>query len=1016
MNSQRKNEARARGGGWALMKKAWPAFAGCAFAFLLGGVLLPVEIAYDWTIPLYLTAGLIALAAAGLIVLIALELARYGKTADESLAQMASQLDDFGRGDVKYVSTRHHHQALDDFQGVLNRALNSYSSLRFIYRTSEADRAFDEKIAAGVVLGFPEFVDRLPHEIERNANFRSAVVFVKSLGEGAGDPSPMRDLHEALMEAFPSSLIGLYDDATFVLYDRDVSSFRALRETLERLVGSYKSMKVARGADIASIAYCKAGASVYPYVPLTSLVDEGLAELRKSEGVSITSDVSKVYYPHAILTEDNKRIVYFATVESFEGLFDKAKTYSSAVQALRKYANWLAAQVGFTATGFLSYYPETEQYDLVFEGHRDPASASFSKLGVRIKQASIDPFYREALNDAFFASCDAEELPPSLSGPLMNLGVASFCFFAVHSGEEKRGFVYFTSLEKRAALSMLEREMLSRYASLASSFIVSAQEKSKTAENSAVIEALSDRTGKYIYSLDRTSHRLTYLSRNLKRAYPEAKEGDLCYKALRGEGSPCSHCPLSHGVDHRIIERISSTECAISALIYKGVRKGQSTILIEDTGRENVKSSNRFLDPSLLVRNREALALDLSRQLKQRDSGYVLGLRLLNHEELIKKATGSDAASIMEMVAKSIRDAGYGDIVYRLGDFELLFLLKSYQKNKILGLVEEVAEITKGPFDYQLIKLEPEYSYCFVGYPGEAQTPREIVSLVESELNRSEGFGPGQVVQVADNHPRFALREDYVDDLLSKTLARDVVPIAIQPLYQANTKKIASIDVFARLFTASGDQIPSGELFAAAGRKKILEKVDLGALWSAGKFIDDHDEDALSKSSIEFIGVRLGVASIKNPDFVLEVKRFFGKYALPKRYLHFLVDVRVCLENKESVKAIMADLSPYGIVWEGISANEENVSLDEMKALGIGCLRSEMSLISRAATNSKDYQAISRFVYAATRAGFRLACCGIETEEERQIAEHLEFPLLSGYYLSEPLSENDFLQTLAFAK
>ena len=1000
----------------ALFKMLQPLFAVLLGLLILAAVGIPLAIGFQLNVLLYIFCVLIVLFVAALLVLGYRAIKTYGKAADDSFAEMTGQLKDFSHGDIKLLSTRHYSPSLDQFQDVLNSTISSYSSLRFIYKTSEADRQVDEGIAAGVVLPFPEFNDHLPHEIQRNLNFRSALVFVQSLGDGAADPSTLRELHEAIMETFPSSLVGLYNDTTFALYDREVSSFRALREKLERLVSGYKSLKANRGTNITNLAYCKVGAAVYPYVPLTSLIDDGLLELKKSEGVSITSDISKVYYPHAILTEDNKRIIYFATVENYEALYGKATSSSESLQALRKYGAWLASQIGFSAAGFLSYYLETDQYDLVFETHKDPSSASFSKLGDHVKAPAIDPFYEEALKDVFFASSDVNELPPALSAPLGNLGIASFYFAAVKSDGIKRGFIYFTGFEKRQFLSMVERELLSRYASLASSFIVDLQEKSKAEENSAVVEALSDRSGKFIYSLDRATYKLTYLSKNLQRAYPTAKRGDICYKVLRDEAAPCAHCPLSHGVERRIIEKLSSTECAISVLLYKGAWKGQSTILIEDTGRENVKSSNRFLDQTLLIRNRESLALDLSRQLKQHENGYVVALRLLNLPDLIKKAPGSDTNSIMAMVTKNIRDAGHGDIVYRLGDIDLVFLLKSYPKNKIAGLVEELSEVVRGPLEYQFIKLEPQYAFASIGYPTEAQTSREIMSLSESELNRSASFGPGFLTQVADNHPRKAHREDYVDDLLQKTLSRDIMPIAIQPIYQAGAHKIVSIDILARLFTSEGDQIPSGELFAAAGRNNLVDKVDLGALWSAGRLAEDYNENYFSKSNIGSMSIRLSGVALRDPSFVGNVRRFFEKYQLPKRYLHFLIEISMFADYKQDLKNIMDALAPYGIVWEMSSVNEDNFSLEELKAFGIVDLRTEMSFISRATNNPNDYQTCSRMVYMANRAGFNVMCCGIETEEEKDVAEHLEMPLLSGYYLSKPLKESDFIQLLAYAK
>jgi hypothetical protein len=51
----------------------------------------------------------------------------------------------------------------------------------------------------------------------------------------------------------------------------------------------------------------------------------------------------------------------------------------------------------------------------------------------------------------------------------------------------------------------------------------------------------------------------------MKKAFPDAKVGDVCFKVLRSDhNSPCSHCPLKGGADHRIINHISATESTVS--------------------------------------------------------------------------------------------------------------------------------------------------------------------------------------------------------------------------------------------------------------------------------------------------------------------------------------------------------------------------------------------------------------------------------------------------------------------
>lgn len=1000
----------------AIIKALWPVFGIALEVFFLLVVLLPLAYSLGKMVVFWIGFGIVSVLIALFIVMGLVVLHRYGKASDLSLKEMENQLEDFSRGDVKLITNRHISPSLDKFQDDLNFTLSTYGSFHLAYEMKLSDVGTQKRIDYGEIFSLHDFEKILSQLIQRNTSFRSALLLFRSVAKNPSESHVMRALYDGIREAFPKNLIGIYDDSTYAVYLYSIDSFISLRLQAERFVSSYKFLNAASETDSSAIAYCKIGGVVYPYVSLSSLIKEAHNELEKSDGVSLRLEITDVHYPHVVLTESSKRIIYLSSVENFEVSFQKAKKFSEGLAIIKKFASWVASETGFESYGLLSYQKENGGYEVLFEDGKENYEASFSKLGNFIAERYIEPYFEVTEKELSFFCRDISELPSDLAASLLNLKVMSFFFYPISYEGEKRGFIYFTNPRSKGGLTMLEREGLERYSALTSSYLSSLQERLLSNAAYGLLEASNERSGKFIYTINRSTYRLSYLSENLRKAFPKAKLGDLCHVALRGSDEVCPHCPLFHGLEKTHIKEISEQECFLSLLPNHTSSKDKSSIIIEENRKENAIAESRFLDPVLLIKNKEAFALAFSRSLKGNENGYLLAVRLLDRDDLLKKAQGADINSIMSMLVKNIQDAGYGGLLYRYSDFELLFLLRGYPKKDINGFVEELSAVLEGPLEYQYVKLYPEYAFSAISYPGESTSVREAYSLIRGELDRSEKMGAGYLSAVSDNRMRKALRDEYVDDLLGKTLARDVMPIAIQPAVEPVTGKLLSCDILARLYGDEGDRIPTNELFSQAAKKGLMGKLDMGSLWSLGNLLEDYGEAYFSKSSLHYFSIFLSDASLKEEDFVHKVHDFYDKYHLSKGYIHFVVKNGSLKDNRPEIKKAMSDLKELGIVWESEGINPDNVSIEDLKDLGIAHLRTEKSLISRVVNNASEYSSFSRFVASALRDGFYITCTGIETKEEKEVAEHLMVSLLMGKYFYPPLDEKEFIQSIAYQK
>lgn len=982
---------------------------------LTAGVAIPLGIYYkvDWV--LYALSGLLFILIVSCLIVSFLAMRSYEKKLAASAEAMDHQLADFTAGNIKIVSAKPDLPPLRKIQDGINKAVDNYARYQLVAVGTSYDEEVKKKISQGFVFPFREFTSRLMQELQRSNSYRSALLFVSCEGSEAIPEAALEALHAKIRAFFPTALVGHYDQNTYAVYVYAVESLLSLSTQCQELVSTFNDLHITLEEDRTYLNYCRIGGVIYPYTPASNLVSDGLKALKDSQDVNLMVGLPSVYYPHAILSESNRRIVYLASMENFERAFREATTYQQQIGALKDFLKWIASAVDFETSGILAYSPITKDYRLLLEVGKTDADKSFSRLGEAIKAESIDPFYDEAARDLSFSAASSEALPSSMSSFLSNLGIHSFFFSALTFGGAKKGLLYFTSTQEKQFGTLGTKEDYNAFAAMVSSFLVSLDSKTAVDGTERVLDALSERSGKFLYTIDRATHKLTYLSENLRRCFPEAKTGDVCYEVLRtSHTAPCSHCPLASGADHRIISKISSVECAISVLEFRGADNDLSTIVIEQSGSGSLALGSSLMDEMLLIKNAQALSLEVGRELKAEQIGYVVSIELLGADANLSKLPGADANSVMAAIVKNFQDAGYGEIVYRFGTYQLSFLLKSYTKGKIMGFVEEAAEILATPLEVKDVSFKPSFAYSAIAYPGDVTTVRQLTTLIPSELKRSAGYGEGFLAEVADKNPRKALRADYILTILQDTLNKDSMPILIQPIVDAKSKKVVGGDIRAALYGRDNLSIPPSEFIPIAQKNSLVAKVDLGSLQNMGHLYETYAFTYFRSVGLSNLSMYLSVASLQDPTFPESVKKIFARYKFPKNYVSFEIDSSYLLPHEGDVKRTMEALMGLGIIFEAVDYDPDGVGLDVLRKFGISRLKTERTLIWDAVANPGDSASFSRFVESALRDGFYLTCSGIETPEQGDLSFHLDVQRSEGYLYGRPMSETDFIKHLNY--
>lgn len=904
---------------------------------------------------------------------------------------------------------------LSEIDAKIDEAQNYFSGLIISSASKQSDSA---KFVCPEILSKTEFKRQVGLAIQTNLSYRSALLLIESQNDDEAGIDVLT-LEKAVQAAFAGEIIGRHDARTFAVYLHSVDSFAGLEAKCSSFITSFCPLHQIEAAEDEYVNHVHIGGAVYPYTPFRLLFETAERRLSAANPLSIEFFVSldREEYRHPPQSELGQKSQRLKALEYFQRRVLIAKSSAEQVEILKNLFEFMIHTTGFDAGGVYLHDRLSRTYENLFEVHRSAECASLLRLGKTLPESVLDPYFEGACRDFFFLGDVDYDLSSELSAPLKNLGLKTYYFISVYMMDNKVGLIYFTGHEAADFGSISLKEDFNGFAPFTCSIVSSLTMAKSISGNSRLLETMAAHAGDYLYTVNRESYQLTYLSENLRRAFPNAKEGDVCYKVLRSaHDMPCSNCPLHKGASKRIISALGPQESLLSVL-DRDVSGNESTIIIEPIRVNAVSYGSKLMDVALQIRNDQSLSIDLSREIKGKSRGYLLSFRVLSFQKLLSSFPSESEDSIMESVVRRLTDKGYGELMYRLSGHEITFMLRGYAKSKTLIFAEEVAESLQAEYEFMDQKARLEYAYSSVSYPVEVTNARTVVSLIKQELDRSEKtFGPGHIAEVSNKFARLAYRPDYVRSVLQDTLDRDKMPITIQPEVDGSTLKAKGGDIRSALFGPDKQAIAPSEFIPIADKTGLVARVDIASLSMMGQMYERYAYTAFSTLGIRSLAMYLSMESLNDPEFPDKVRDIFIRYQFPSGYVRFEIPQRFVVERLDQVRSALSRLSGLGLEFSISEYNPDAVDVSMVKSLGFLSVKTERHLIWQAVGNDEAASSLKRLVTDCRKANIAICIAGIESEEQIAFAKQLGVDSLEGYAFGKPMGENEFIQAISYAK
>lgn len=905
-------------------------------------------------------------------------------------------------------------------RGRLSEMQSVYEQYRIVYVGSSQNQDIREAIAKGKEVSTPSFALALRGEIESNPCYRSALIVagVKSDG-GEVKPELLALLAQSLHQYFPHALISAPIEGKIYCYLYAIDNLTSLNYHLQDISASLTKLSIPMEGEKASIFYPVFGVAPYPDFVIDQLQKAAEDAYARSGGIEFATPAkSKAQIPNRIPSEGNLSDAARRQLSNLSAEFDKAEGAEAELSVLKSLVQWMTLVFHYDEGGVLLLDEEASYYEnLVCFGRG--ASLSHGKEGSLLPREKIDALFSLAASEEpFFTVSESRFLPSDFVSYFQRLGVVSLFLKPFYANGRPKALFYLFSKEFLSPISRFQRDSMIVSLSLAGRFLDGYRASLNEEEGDQRFNALASHTKSYVYSIDRATHRLTYLSRNLQSAFPRAKVGDVCYEALRSNHTaPCSHCPLATGLDRRSIPAISEMPCRITTLDFRNANPNRASLLIEPEEKAR-ESDSLEMDSLLNIPTQRALFRLLAKDIREGSFGYLLLARLDDAAGLSMRMGTTNADPALTRLAVNLEDYGYGDVLFRYDATTLALYLRSHNRSKAISVMEGVAAVLSEPISQSGAKLFAGMDYALIAYPGEANSPRQLSTLGEDMLLQARSKGANYVSLRSMERPRHALRSEYVADLLKQAVDEDSMSVQIQPVVHAGGHGLEGADIRASLLEPSGALVSAAEFIPLAQRDGLVSRIDLSSLSSAGKLYQSYGASEFPGRGIQHLGIHISDESLKGAGFVGAVKAIFLKYRFPKNYIVFDLPLSLAMSEGGELMRLMKETAPLGIAFEVVDVSlsdnpkENQAILNALSTIGVHRFKFAASVLSQAMADPRTSQDLSRFCDNAKKSGLSFCFLGVENGEEEELAESKGADRLEGYLYGHPQGEDAFLKTV----
>ncbi len=394
---------------------------------------------------------------------------------------------------------------------------------------------------------------------------------------------------------------------------------------------------------------------------------------------------------------------------------------------------------------------------------------------------------------------------------------------------------------------------------------------------------------------------------------------------------------------------------------------------------------------------------------QQDNNSFAILIMDLDHFKEVNDTLGHEVGDkLLQQVAKRLlhilREV---DVVVRLGGDEFSVLLNTAQEQQAKHIARKITTEFHNVFTVDDIPLYIGISIGISVYPQHGLTSQILQQRADIAMYIAKRNKTGYEVY-NPKHDEHSIGKLSLISGLRYAIENNQLFMQYQPIINLQDNKLVAAEALVRWNHPQHGLVMPDEIIPIAEQTGLINPITYWIIDTTSQYCKH-----LQQTGIDIkIAVNLSIYNLQDSNFTENVKEIINRNDIPGSKFIMEITESVMMTDPRKAIEVLSQLDEMGIEIAVDDFGTGYSSLAYLKQLPISRLKIDKSFIMDMKDNDNDAIIVRSTIDLAHNLGMQVVGEGIEDLESQQLLDMLGCEYGQGYYISKPLSQDDFEQWL----
>jgi diguanylate cyclase (GGDEF)-like protein len=416
-------------------------------------------------------------------------------------------------------------------------------------------------------------------------------------------------------------------------------------------------------------------------------------------------------------------------------------------------------------------------------------------------------------------------------------------------------------------------------------------------------------------------------------------------------------------------------------------------------------------DPVTLLPNRRAcrerLATEISRAHRYQLQVAIMYVSLDGFKKVNDAAGYVAGDAVLKQVGQRIRThLREPDLVSRFGDDEFIVILPDTNGTSgVSKVAQKMIEFLAQPFIYD---EHPYYLNANVGisvFPEDGQVVDALIQNADTAMARVKAKGYGQFMFHEAQMNSLAINRLALERDLRQALSKDELFLQYQPQIDLFSEKLVGVEALVRWRHPTKGVIPPMEFISIAEESELIEQIGETVRKIACKQYRVWQDAGIAPKRI---ALNISSKEFKRENFVHDFLALLTETGVQPTSIELEITESLLLDVHGLVNVSLQQLRKQGVLIAIDDFGTGYSSLGYLVKLPFDVLKIDRLFVAEIGKSSENNEIVSVIIDLAHQLRKTVCAEGVEDETQLQFLKERGCEVAQGYFLSKPLSTEDF--------